>query len=129
MNDPHEYDNLSDEEFCRLFANEYFDFVEKEKDEDYVINRPQWKKLVEVLDYFHKLADKSNGQVEPCELQPRLMHGGVTVSFVVMDLREEDIPGFCEAILKTNAITIDATADGRVCFSVSVPYVFIKKDS
>lgn len=121
------FDNLSDEEFVLMFAREYLNSVEAERDEDYEINRPQWIKMVEVLDYFYKLSAISNGDVEACEVQPKFMHGGVTATFTVVDLKECDIPEFCEALLKTNAITIDATTDGKVCISVSVPYVYVKK--
>ena len=127
MIDPSKYDGLSDEEFCRLFARAYLDKMDTEKDEDYEINRPQWAKMIEVLDYFQRFAEKSNGKVEPCEVVPRFLHGGVTASFVVMDIKEEDIPAFCEAISKSNAITIDATSDCEVCISLSIPDVFRKK--
>lgn len=125
--DKQEYENLSDEEFCKIFACDCLKRIEDENDGNYVVNRPQWLKMVEVLDYFQRLAKKSNGVVEPCEVAPKFLHGGVTASFTVVDIQEDDIPEFCKALLKTNAITIDATIDGKVCISVSIPYVFKKK--
>lgn len=122
------YKDLSDEEFCKMYAREYLAAIEREDDDDYEINRPQWIKMIQVLDYFHKLAKQSNGTVEPCQVQPKYQHGGVTATFTVMDLQEKDIPEFCKAIMKTNAITIDATNDSKVCISLSIPYVFRKKN-
>lgn len=121
-------DCLTDEEFCYIFGKKYSEFLEEQKDEDYQINRPQWLKLLKVLKFFCDLTQKTNGRVERCEVRPREQHGGVTAYFTVLDIHANDIPAFCEALSFTTAITIDATADGRICVSVSVPYVFVKKD-
>lgn len=121
-------DSMTDEEFCYIFGKKYNEFLAEQNDEDYQINSPQWFKMLKVLKFFYELAKTSNGKVEPCEVCPRVEHGGVTAYFTVLDIRENDIPKFCEALQQTSAITIDATTDGRICLSVSVPYVFVKKD-
>ena len=122
-------DNLSDEEFCHIFGKKYEELLVEQDDEDYQINPPQWFKMLKVIKFFFDLAKSSNGQVEPCEVCPRVEHGGVTAYFTVLDVRENDIPKFCEALQQTSAITIDATTDGRICLSVSVPYVFVRKNT
>lgn len=120
-------DSLTDEEFCYIFGKQYNEFLREQTDEDYQINPPQWRKMLNVLKFFYELAKTSNGKVEPCAISPRVEHGGVTAYFTVLDIRESDIPKFCEALMQTSAITIDATVDARICLSVSIPYVFIKK--
>lgn len=120
-------DELTDEEFGRLVGEVYNEYYDKLDDNDFEINRPQWMKMLRVLGYFFNLAKKSNGAVEPCDVQPKAQHGGVTAYFTVMDLKAEDIPQFCEMLQNTSAITIDATDDGRICISVSIPHVFVKK--
>ena len=119
--------NMTDEEFCALFGKSYFDYIEGLRDDDFEINQPQWLKMLRVLNYFYHLAKASNGTIEPCEVMPRGKHGGVTAYFTVVDIKSNDIPKFCEALMNTSAITIDATLDGQVCISVSVPNVFIPK--
>ena len=121
------FDDLGDEEFCRVFGEAYSAHLAELKDEDYEINPPQWFKMLNVLKFFDDLAKKSNGTIEPCEVCPRVEHGGVTAYFTVLDIRENDIQKFCEALQQTSAITIDATTDGRICLSVSIPSVFVKR--
>lgn len=120
-------DSLTDEEFCYIFGKKFNEFLDEQKDEDYEINRPQWLKFIKVLKFFCDLTAKTNGRVERCEVRPREQHGGVTAYFTVLDIRANDIPAFCETLSLTSAITVDATEDGNICISVSVPYVFVKK--
>ena len=120
-------EGMSDEEFCRMFGEEWEAILKDRNDEDYVINRPQWMKMLRVLKYFSDLADSCNGELVPTHVQPCLEHGGVTVYFTVLDLQGNDIIGFCHALALTNAVTIDSTTDGRVCISVSIPNVYIHK--
>ena len=121
------FDELSDEEFLRFVGRVYDDYLDELDDNDFEINRPQWLKMIKVLWYFTELAKKSNGTVEPCEVQPKIQHGGVTAYFTIVDIKADDIPKFCDVLQSTSAITIDATTDGRVCISVSIPHVFVKK--
>ena len=118
---------LSDEEFFRVFGEVYDEYISSKKDEDYEINPPQWFKLLRVIKYFIDLSKANNGKVEPCTLMPRLEHGGVTAYFRVLDFKVRDIPTLCEMLTQVSSITIDATTDGYVCVSVSVPNVYIEK--
>lgn len=118
---------LSDEAFLRKYGEEYLKVLAESSDNDYEINRTQWTKLLMILKYFSDFADRNGGSVEPCEIMPREEHGGVTAYFTVLDLKEKDIVKFCQMIALSNAITIDATTDGRVCISLSVPNVFVRK--
>lgn len=120
-------EGLDDEEFCRMFGSVWESIIDERNDSDYVINRPQWMKMLRVLKYFEDLTQACNGELEPTVVQPKLEHGGVTAYFRVVDLQERDIPSFCRALQMTNAITIDTTTDGRVCVSVSIPNVFVHK--
>ena len=125
--DEEQLEEMTDEEVCQVLGAQYLDYLESLNDDDFEINRPQWIKMLRVLKYFDDLTKRSNGTLEPCEVMPRIEHGGVTAYFTVLDIKETDIPSFCEALMQTSAITIDATTDGRVCISVSVPNVFRRK--
>lgn len=118
---------LSDEEFFRIFGEVYDEYISSKKDEDYEINPPQWFKLLRVIKYFFDLAKANNGKVVPCHLMPRFENGGVTAYFNVIDFHANDIPTLCEMLSQVSSITIDATTDGYVCVSVSVPNVYIEK--
>lgn len=118
---------LSNEEYLRKYGEKYLEILNEANDDNYEINRTQWTKLLMILKYFNDFADRNGGSVEPCEIMPREEHGGVTAYFTVLDLREKDITKFCQMLMMSNAITIDATTDGRVCISLSVPDVFVRK--
>lgn len=119
--------NMSDHEFVANIGAKFEKILASRKDEDYKINPEQWEKFLNVLEFFVDLAEKNGGTAEEPVLQPKFEHGGVTAYFTVLDIHENDIPALCEALLQTNAITIDATTDGRVCISVSVPHIFVRK--
>ena len=128
MIDPHAFDDMSDVDFCKMIADYYDEYLANEKDEDYVINPPQWENLLTITEYFQKLAAKCGGVFEPDPIVPKAMRGGVTVTLTMLDLGDvKEISEFCLAILKADAVCIDALIDGRICISVSVPYVFVKK--
>ncbi len=122
------HDHLTDEEFGRMFGAQYLDYLETQEDADYQINRQQWFKLLHVLSCFDKLATKLGGSLDKCEIMPKEMHGGVTAYFPMFELSISEIVEFCEVLKLASAVTIDATTDGEVCISLSVPYVYVKKD-
>ena len=117
----------SDEEYVRRIGILYNQIMNLRKDDDYVVCRQQLDKFVEVLNFFIDMAEKSNGEVEPIELTPKEEVGGITATFLVFDLYGDDVQRFSKVISNCSAVTIDATADSRVCISVTVSQVFVHK--
>lgn len=118
---------LTNEEYVRRLGVLYNKILSLRKDDDYVVNQEQMDKLVEVLDFFIKASKKSNGKVEYTKLTPREQHGGVTATFIVFDVYGDDVQEFSKVIGYTSAVSIDATTDGEVCISVTIPNVFVHK--
>lgn len=97
------------------------------KDDDYVVNKPQMDKFIEMLEFFINIVYKNKGYVEPIKLLPKAEHGGVTASFIVLDIYGDDIQKYCKIMSYASAITIDGTENG-ICISATIPEIFIPID-
>lgn len=118
---------MTNEEYVRRLGTLYSKVLDLRKDSDYIVNQSQMDKLVAVLEFFLDTAKALDGKVEPVRLKPREEHGGVTATFLVFDLFDDKVVRFCDVMKACSAITIDATTDGEVCISCTVPNVFIHK--
>ena len=118
---------LDIEDFLRNVGGLYEHFLASENDNDYVVNDEHFQHLLDIIEFFADICGKCDGSYEPCELSPKRRSGGVTARFYVLSLNGENIERFCELMKYTSAISIDAETDGKVCFSVTVPNVFVKK--
>lgn len=117
----------NDEEFVRFFGLMYNEFMKNLDDNDYVINLPQWAKMVSVLEYFDGLAKKSHGFVEPVNLRPKEESGSITLYVTVLGLSGVDVQEFCDMLSKCISFSLDATTDGQACLSVCIADVFMRK--
>ena len=115
---------MKDEEYIRQFAELYYSMVDQRRDSDYVINYVQMDKLMGIVDFFAKMTEQGNGEIEPVLLRPREEHGGVTATFRIFDIYGEQVKEFCDVLQHVSAFAIDATKHG-VCLSVTVPDVFV----
>ena len=118
---------MTNEEYVSRLGKLYDKILSLRRDDEYIINQPQFEKLIEVLNFFMDSAKDGSGKVEPVKLIPREEHGGVTATFLAFDIYGEAVQKFCEVMRFTSAITIDATTQGEVCISVTVPEVFVHK--
>lgn len=118
---------MTNEEYVRRMAVLYDKVLSLRKDSDYIVNQPQMDKLIAVLEFFLDSARRLDGKVEPVTLKPREEHGGVTATFLVFDLFNEQVQRFCEVMKACSAITIDTLTSGGVCISCTVPEVFTHK--
>lgn len=117
---------MSDLEYVKRIGQLYNAVMSLRNDDDYVVNKPQMDKFVEVLEFFMNVAQKNNGKVDPVELSPKEEHGGITATFRIFDIYGDDIQKFCRAMSYASAIGIYDVKDG-VCISVTIPNVFVKK--
>lgn len=120
---------MKNEEYVRRIGVLYDQIMKLRKDDDYVVNQSQMEKFVDVYDFFQDMGEKCDGDIEKPNLAPKECHGGVTARFFVFDVWGVDIPRFSQIINHLSALSIDAEEDGRICISVTVPDVFIKKNS
>lgn len=120
---------MNDEAYVTEVAKLYDKVLKLRKDEDYVINPEQMNKFLDIVSFFAKKKVTDDAELVPIELIPKELHGGLTAKFVVFHLFSDDIPEFCDALMGASAFTVETDLDNKVCISVTVPNVYVKKQS
>ena len=118
---------MNDAEFLRMVGQLYEYALRKEDDNDYMLNTPQYLKLVEAQAAFTRLAEKNDGTVEMVRLSPRERCAGLEAQVLVLDLKPEDLPGFFRVLQYGTGLYVEAKTTGEVCMSMTIPDVFIKR--
>lgn len=118
-------DVLADEEYLRRVGLYYRHIMELRKDSNYVVNQPQMDKLIKVIDFFEDAAKELDGEVKKISIIPSQTSGDVTAYYPVFYIHSEMIERYCDAMRGCSAISIDPTMNEQVCFSCTVPRVFI----
>ena len=118
---------MNDAEFLRMVCQLYEYALRKEDDNDYILNTPQYLKLVEAQAAFTRLAEKNDGTVEMVRLSPRERCAGLEAQVLVLDLKPEDLPGFFRVLQYGTGLYVEAKTTGEVCMSMTIPNVFIKR--
>lgn len=119
---------MADEEYLRRIGIYYKHIMSLRKDSDYVVNQPQMDKLIRVIDFFEDAAKSLDGKVDQVSLIPSQTSGDVTAYYPVFYIHSEMVERFCDVMRGCSAISIDPTASGEVCFSCTVPRVFVPID-
>ena len=119
-----------DEWFIKKFGQVYERVMELRMNDDYVVNPSQMDKFLDLVSFFMRKANEYKEDfVEIEKTEPKQEFGGVTATFVVFDLHgEEDVQGFCKVLKCCSAVGVEATDDGMVCISCTVPHVFVCPD-
>lgn len=117
---------MKDKELQQL-GIEYLKLLEESKDKHYEINEVQYKKLERVILYFKKYIKENGGSADPIDLTPNIGGNGLTCYFTLFDICGDEVQEFCDVIKGVSAFSLDATNDGQVCISVTVPNIFISK--
>lgn len=115
----------ADEEYLRRIGLYYKHIMELRKDSSYVVNQPQMDKLIKVIDFFEDAAKSLDGKVDKVSIVPAQTSGDVTAYYPVFYIHSEMVERYCDAMRGCSAISIDPTASGEVCFSCTVPRVFV----
>jgi len=117
-----------DEWFIKKFGQIYERVMELRENNDYVVNPGQMDKFLDLISFFMSKASKYDDDfVEIEKNDPKQEFGGVTATFVVFDLHgAAEVQGFCKVLKCCSAISIEATSDGMVCISCTVPDVFVR---
>ena len=120
---------MSERDFLCMIGELCDEAMSKRKNEDYVINRPQYEKFNALMRFFLEKANELGGTIVPKEIVPKEVHGDITVCFTVFDLVGADILRFCELMKACSAVSIDVTNEDQVCISCVVPDIFVKKEA
>lgn len=118
---------INDTEFLRMVGQIYEYALSKENDDDYILNMPQYLKLVEAQAVFTRLAEANDGTVEMVHLSPRERCAELEAQVLVLDLKPEDLPGFFRVLQYGTGLYVEAKTTGEVCMSMTIPDVFIKR--
>ena len=119
---------IDDFEFVKELAKIDKEVLDSRSDDDYEINRPQYEKLLAVVEFFTEEAkDNSGMDVKPVTLSPRMVCGGVEVEFEVLDLSLKELERFKEIVNYASAIDIDVSVEGKACMGITIPDVFVRK--
>lgn len=114
-------------DYLREMWDEYESEMAQRHDDDYEVNDPQMRKLIETYAFFRQIAAKYNGIVDPFEIAPKKVSSGVTAHFYLFLLDGEDLKQFQTILGNFKSLSIDADMDGEVTISVNIPDVFKKK--
>ncbi len=117
---------MTNEQFVKKFGEEYSSLLEEASKFNYEVNEEQFAKLLDLVKFFKEYIKENGGSAEPVNLDPREIHSGLTVSFVVFNITGDEIQKFCDVVKNTTALSIDATNDEKVCISMTIPDVFRK---
>lgn len=117
---------MKDNEFVKQFGEEYLSVLKEAEKFHFRVNEQQFAKLYYLIDFFKNYINDNGGVIDRIDLNPKEVHGGLTATFVVLDITGEQISSFTKALADCSAISFDATADNQVCISLTVPNVFEK---
>lgn len=112
--------------FIKKFGEIYNRVMSLRKNDDYVVNPRQMDRFLDLVNFFlHHTEEGDSVEIE--ENEPKNGFGGVTATFLVMTLRNEEVSEFCKVLKCCSAVSIDSCDDGA-CISCTVPNVFVRKD-
>lgn len=130
-----EFENDFDEDTLR-FVNDlakdieaYEKYLETLDDADYVINKVQYSKFIQILEYLEHLREVRDGvEVSVLEIQPRRQKAEIVVSFYDLNVWDEEAEGFGNAMQNAGDIEISAKTDGKVYIIIQVFDIFVPKE-
>lgn len=105
----------------------YQEAMRERNNDDYVVDACQMEKLMRAYEFFCRVAVNCGGTIEPLHLEPKEENGGVSVHLALLYLDGENLGRFQKIVGDMGAISIDATLDGNVCISFTIPGVFRHK--
>lgn len=117
---------MNHEDIAKMFADAYENVMSKRDSKDYEVNPIQWKRLIDLVQFLYETAEY-DGKVLPVNLVPKEIVGGVTAEFTLFYIHGNEVLKFCEVLKHASAVSVDATTDGQVVISATIPNVFRKK--
>lgn len=90
------------------------------KSKKLVINRPQYNKYLRAIKFFNRNDGKIVYYARPEEL-----NGYLTAEFICFDLNGKDVQEFNQIIQQASAIGMDASTNGKLSISITIPNIYI----
>lgn len=119
---------LDDEEYVRFVGRALKAALDQLDNEDFVVNKPQFAKLLASYAFFKELSKQQNIRVNLDGFEPKMMSGGLEVDGLVIDFSGEELQKFCQVTSYASCVSIDSNVDGEACLSIVIPDVFRHKD-
>lgn len=130
-------DNLF-EKFDRIFKDESFrealkkdleNRINNSDQNNYKVNRPQWGKMMSILEYLIERFPGYDKEVEYPVIVPAEENGDIEFKFSVLYLNNiVEIIDFTQMLENGNKVVFDSSTSGQVCIAIMVSKVFIPKD-
>lgn len=119
---------MNEDKVMKQICDAYRAVVIEGNPADYEPNAAQFEKLRKVCNFFKEMAESEEGaSIELEDLIPTETTGGLNATFRVFDVWGDRMEKFREILQYVSAMSMDATTDGKVCISVTVPDVFVYK--
>lgn len=118
---------MTDEEYVRILGKFMQMTFDMRDNKDYTVNPPQMDKFLDIIAFFQEIIDELGGEFEEITATPKEESGGLTASFVVLNVMFDKIERFCDVMRYSSGFCIDTTLDGKTRISLSVPHVFVRK--
>lgn len=116
--------NKDNEQIVKEFGKQYVKVLQEAERLNYCVNYTQFEKLDKIIKFFNGYIKDCGGAIQSVLLTPQEIHGGLTANFGVFDISGDQVAKFCDVLKDASAVSIDATLDGEVCISLTVPDVF-----
>lgn len=114
---------MSNDEYVKRLALA----VEKYKSEFegiYILNAENFSKFQKVHSYLLELAKDSDGKIVYCDIDPKNVHGGISIKLPMLDLYKYKLDKFKEILELVDVFGADARTDGDIQIDFSVSYVW-----
>lgn len=118
---------MTNEQFVKKFGKEYLITLKNTENKDFEINEAQLQKLINLCNFFRDYINENGGKADNVDLNHAEIHSGITAEFTVFDVSGEDLAKFCSVLKDATAFSIDSTANGKVCLSITIPDIFVAK--
>lgn len=116
---------MNNEEFAKYLGEQITSFEDEMSYAHKKINEEQYQKFYNVTKFFENYIQKfEQGKIVDFRMKPNEISCGLTAEFVLLDIWGDNLKEFIKALEGCSAISFEATLDGKVCVSLTVPDVF-----
>ena len=119
--------NMSDD-FLKFAVDVYEDYLASVSEDDFIVNSPQMRKFIDIVNFFIKKARKNNIEIEPLIFSKKDCNAEVSVRGYLLDLYRKEIPEFFNLAKEATNITVECNLDNEVILTVLVCDVFKRKN-
>lgn len=119
---------MNEEEFAKKVWSIYEEELAKSNNSDYEIDSDAMGKFISAYSKCKQIALLCDGKIEREKIEPKELHGGITMRANLFYFNNRDILSLFEALKHASALSIDSTLDGEVVFSFTIPNIYKRKN-